>query len=360
MDQSDKPSEPTTVVRPAVHATPRPERAGRIERGDGAERVAPDWRVWLALCTLYVVWGSTYLAIRVAVETLPPFLMAAVQFVLAGSALITWCVVRNGRDLRWPTRRELFDTGLVGAFLLLGGNGLVAWGEQSVASGIAALLVATTPVWVALLGWLVVRERVAPIVILGIVVGLVGVVILAAPGSDGELAFDPVGLLALLVAPLSWAIGSIYATRHHARLWPALLGTGIEMLVGGVCLGIAAVGTGELSNVHPEAFSQSSLLAVGYLILVGSLVGYTAYSWLLRAAPLPLVATYAYVNPVVAVALGALILSEPIEPRTLIAGVVIVLGVALIITGRGRMQQARPSEPAGTGVGASPGSREAA
>ena len=331
--------------------TPRPRSA--------AGRPPATWLVWTALITLYLVWGSTYLGIRVAVETIPPFLMAAFRFFTAGAVIVAACVLFDRSAIRWPGRTELRDTAIVGGCLLLGGMGLVAWGEQSVPSGVAALFVATMPVWLAVVGWLVYRERQPRAVVFGIAVGLVGVAILAAPGG-GEQAVDPLGLVAVIVSPISWATGSVYAARHPRSTQPAILGLALEMLIGSGFLGAAGVATGELGGLHLAAISTDSLLALGYLIVVGSLVGYTAFGWLLRTTPLALVSTYAYVNPVVAVALGALLLAEPIEPRILIAGAVIVFAVALIITARGRMARSAAADALATAVSTTPGAAPAA
>ncbi|HEU4671683.1 MAG TPA: EamA family transporter [Candidatus Limnocylindrales bacterium] len=293
---------------------------------------------WAALVSLYLVWGSTYLAIRVAVETLPPFLMAGVRFVIAGAVLGLACLVFDRSAIRWPTRRELLDIAIVGGFLLVGGNGLVAWGEQTLPSGIAALLVGLTPVSMVLVAWLAFRERQSRIVWLGVLVGFVGVAVLAAPDPSG--GFDGAGLAAVVAAELSWAIGSVYASRHESDVSPGLLGTAIEMGIAGVLLLVVGAAIGEVGAVSAPSFD--SIAATAYLIVVGSLVGYTAYAWLIRNAPLPVVSTYAYVNPVVAVLLGAALLSEPIGPRTLLAGALIVVAVAMIITARGRANRSVP------------------
>lgn len=299
------------------------------------------------MLVLYVVWGSTYLGIAVAVETIPPFAMAAVRFVLAGVILLAWSVAREGRAFVPPTRREWLDSAIVGALLLGGGMGMVAWGEQTIPSGIAALLIGLMPVWVTVLGRVFLGQRVPRLAGLGIVIGFAGVAILAGPTALGETgALDPAGLVALMISPLAWSVGSLFAS-HRARLpGRPLVATGAQMLTGGLVLTAMAILSGEGVRMDPGTFSPESIWALGYLTVVGSLIAFTAYGWLLRVAPLPLIATYAYVNPVVAVILGALVLREPVEPRTLVAGGVIVAAVALIVTARGRLPAPRGEAPA--------------
>jgi drug/metabolite transporter (DMT)-like permease len=287
------------------------------------------------------VWGSTYLGIRVAVESIPPFGMAAVRFAIAGLLLAAWSRAtgegrRDGRPAPALTRVEVRDSFVVGALLLGGGMGLVAWGEQSVPSGIAALLVAMMPVWLAILSALFIRERLPRIAVLGIAVGFLGVGLLAWPTEIGGASVQPAGLAALIASPISWAIGSLYATTRAKLPSRPLLASAVQMLAGSIVLALMALLSGEVATFRAAAVTSNSLVSLAYLILVGSLVGYTAYGWLLRVAPLPLVATYAYVNPIVAVVLGAAILGEPIGIRTLVAGAVIVVAVALIITARSR------------------------
>jgi drug/metabolite transporter (DMT)-like permease len=299
--------------------------------------------VWSALFVLYLVWGSTYLGIAIAIETIPPFLMAGARFAIAGAVLLGWSIAREGRGFIWPTRREWRDTFIVGALLLGGGMGLVSFGEQTVASGIAALLIAMMPVWVAILGRVFLGQHLPRVAIAGIVVGFVGVAILVGPTLvGGSGALDPVGLAALIVSPLMWASGSLYAS--HRAVLPArpLVATGTQMLAGALVLTVMATATGELPRLRLDAVSTESLIAFGYLTVVGSLIAFTTYGWLLRVAPLPLIATYAYVNPVVAVALGAFVRHEQIGASQLLAGAVIVAAVALIVTTRGRMSAPRP------------------
>jgi drug/metabolite transporter (DMT)-like permease len=318
---------------------------------DGRGRVSPTL-IWLGLLTVYLVWGSTYLGIRVAVESIPPFGMAAVRFAIAGVLLAAWSRVSGegrqaGEAAPALTGLELRDTFIVGALLLGGGMGMVAWGEQSVPSGIAALLVAMMPVWLAILSAVFVGERLPRIAILGVIVGFGGVALLAWPTNFGGAAIQPAGLAALLASPVSWAAGSLYAaTRAHLPSRP-LFASALQMLAGSIVLAAMSLLSGEPAAFRPSSITSESLLSLAYLILVGSLVGYTAYGWLLRAAPLPLVATYAYVNPIVAVVLGAAILGEPIGLRTLVAGAIIVIAVALIITARSRFtRRARASDQA--------------
>jgi drug/metabolite transporter (DMT)-like permease len=300
--------------------------------------------IWLGLLTLYFVWGSTYLGIRISVESIPAFLMGATRFVLAGGLLLAWSAAREGPDALRISQRELRDSFVVGAALLGGGMGMVALAEQTVPSGITALLIALMPAWVAVLGRVFFGERLPPVVIVGIVVGLAGVAILVVP-TGGALTLDPGGLAAVLISPISWASGSLYAThRAHLPSRP-LVATAIQMLCAGLVLAAVSVAIGEPARFSPSAVSSDSAWALLYLVLVGSLVGYTTYVWLLRVAPLPKIATYAYVNPVVAFILGAVLLGEPISPRTVVAAVVIVAAVALIVTARSRAQPERASEP---------------
>jgi drug/metabolite transporter (DMT)-like permease len=302
--------------------------------------------IWAGLLTLYVVWGSTYLGIAVAIETIPPFLMAGSRFAVAGLVMLAAALLvgRSLGPITWPTRREWRDSAIVGALLMGGGMGMVALGEETVPSGIAALLIAMMPLWVAVLGRLFFRERLPRLAVAGIVIGLAGVGILVGPSANAAESFDPGGILALIVSPISWSSGSLYSA-HRARLPNnPLVATGLQMLTGSVVLGVMAVLRGEHLAFRIEAVTVESLLGWTYLIFIGSLVAFTAYVWLLRVAPLPLIATYAYVNPVVAVALGAVVLGETVTQRTLVAGAVIVFAVALIITARSRMSPAAGSD----------------
>jgi drug/metabolite transporter (DMT)-like permease len=309
--------------------------------GAAAPERAP---IWLGLAILYTVWGSTYLAISVAVETLPPFLMAALRFGLAGVLLLSWVALRRRHALRRPTRHEIVDATIIGGLLLGGGMGFSAYGQQTIASGIAALLIAMMPAWVAVLGRVVFHEPVPRPVAGGIVLGFVGIAILVGPTALGAAgALDAVGLVMILISPIAWSSGSLYAT-HRARLpGDPLVSTGMQMVAGAAVLAVMAIATAEPARFEPAAVSAPSLAAFLYLTFVGSIVAFTTYGWMIRVAPLPLVSTYAYVNPIIAVILGAIILREPIEPRTLVAGSVIVGAVALIVTARGRMARPTPA-----------------
>jgi drug/metabolite transporter (DMT)-like permease len=313
---------------PTVEPTPTPTRGAPI---------------WLGMLVLYVVWGSTYLGIAIAVDSIPPFLMAAARFLLAGSILLAWSIAREGRSFALPSRREWRDSAIVGALLLGGGNGLVAFGELTVPSGIAALLVALMPVWVAILGGIFLGDRLPRLAVIGIAIGFAGVAILAGPSAlGGGGALDPLGLAACLLAPIAWAAGSLFASRRATLPRRPLVATGLQMLLGGLVLTVMATLAGELSSFDAAAVTRDSLIAFAYLTVIGSLLAFTVFGWMLRVAPLPLVATYAYVNPVVAVILGWLVLGETIDARTLVAGGVIIFAVAMIVTARGRMQRPVP------------------
>jgi drug/metabolite transporter (DMT)-like permease len=294
-------------------------------------------RVALALATVYVIWGSTYLAIAIAIETLPPFWMAGVRFVVAGALLYGFS---RWRGAPRPTLPHWRSAALIGGLLLLGGNGGVVWAEQRVSSGIAALLVSMVPLWMVLFRWMQPGgERPTKQVWAGITLGFIGLMLLVRPGSDGSGGgidkIDLLGVAALVFACISWAWGSIYSRRVPLPDSPFLV-TGMEMLCGGALLLLVGALAGESAQLDLAAVSGRSALALLYLITFGALAGFTAYIWLLKVANPVLVSTYAYVNPIVAVFLGWLILGEPITARTLIAAAVIVAGVVLITLAQGK------------------------
>ena len=306
-----------------------------------SSRRASSANVWLALGIVYVVWGSTYLAIAIAVETLPPLLYAGLRFGLAGLLLAGWLAFR-GVDLR-ISRRELAGAATVGILLLALANGLVVLAERTVPSGVAALIVASIPLWIVIYR-MVAGERVGRDLLAGVLLGLAGVAILVVPGGlNGTI--DPIGALMLFGATLSWALGTFLSPRLETPR-NVLVSTAYQMLAGGVVLIVVAVGSGELVHIDPATFSIPSMVAFVYLVVVGSLVAYSAYTWLLQNASVSLVSTYAFVNPVVAVVLGALVLAEPITPTILIGAAVIVVAVAFIVFRQNAARRAERIAPA--------------
>ncbi len=302
---------------------------------------APASRIALALAAVYLIWGSTYLAIRFAIDTLPPFTMAGARFVAAGLAM--YAVVR-GRGVARPERAHWPGAALIGGLMLLGGNGAVCWAEKSVPSGLASLLIATVPLWAVLIGAMLPGGRFpGPRVIAGIVVGLAGVALLVQPWKSG--AVDPAGAGALMFAAASWAAGSVLSKRVKLPESP-LLATAMEMIAGGALLLAVGAAAGEWPRLDVHAVTLKSALAVAYLVVFGSIVGFSAFVWLLRHTT-PVVATsYAYVNPLVAVLLGWAFNAEKPGARTAAAGALVVGAVALITTARAKEQQQAPGERA--------------
>jgi len=285
-------------------------------------------RTWSALVAIYIIWGSTYLAIHFVVQTIPPFLSAAIRFLIAGAILLVW---RRLAGEPMPTARQWRSAGIVGLLLLLGGNGLVSWAEQSVPSGVTALIIGSIPIWLVLIEALrpggVKPRRIA---ILGLIMGFIGIVILIGPlEMRGGEPINPAGAAALLLAALLWALGSIYS-RSAEMPGSALMSTGAEMLVGSMGLFVVSGLAGEWARFDPGSISRQSWIGLLYLIIFGSLIAFTAYAWLLRNAPVSLVATYAYVNPVVAVLLGSWLANEALNARILLAALVIIGSVVLI------------------------------
>jgi drug/metabolite transporter (DMT)-like permease len=293
------------------------------------------WLLPAALATVYVVWGSTYLAIRVMVETMPPLLAAGVRFAVAGA--IYWVVLRLAGGVRRVrvTRRQLGAAGVVGLLLPFGGNGLVTVAEQHVPSGLAALIIGAVPLIVVLMR-VAHGDRVKRATLAGVVVGFVGLAVVVLPG--GRPGGAPLwGVLVCLAAAVSWAAGSFYSNRLPLPD-DALTATAYEMLLGGAAMLVTGLAAGEARDVHVSKFSTDSVLALAYLIVVGGLLAYTAYVWLLKNAPISTAATYAYVNPVIAIFLGWAILAEEITVTTVIGAAAIVLSVAAVVS--------RESEPA--------------
>jgi drug/metabolite transporter (DMT)-like permease len=281
--------------------------------------------IWSALLAVYLIWGSTYLAIRFAVETTPPFLSAAFRFIVSGAFLYTWRRVAGDPK---PTAAEWRSAATVAIFLLVGGNGGVVWASQFIPSSLAALLVATVPLWMVAID-LARPSKQKPSVpaMIGILVGFGGVVLLIRFAASDALFFNLSGATVVLFASLSWAIGSLYARTANLSE-SQLLATGMEMLAGGVALLVIAIAVGEWNRLDIGAVSPRSALALAYLTVVGS-AAFVAYAWLLRVAPTPLVSTYAYVNPLVAVLLGYFLAGEPMSARTLFAAGLIIGSVVL-------------------------------
>ena len=286
----------------------------------------------LAFAAIYIIWGTTYLGIRIAVETIPPFFLAGIRFLFSGALLF---LVLRLRGAALPRRIHWRSAVIVGGLLLVGGNGFVTWSEQQVESSTAALVVATVPLWIALFDWLIFKgERPGKRVALGLLLGLLGIVLLIGPGQIlGTASFDLTSLLILLLAPILWSFGSLYSRQANLPE-NTFMATAMEMLAGGVLLLLAALLTGEMTNINPAEFSNRSLVALVYLTIFGSIIAFTAYIWLLKYVPATKVATYTYVNPVFAVFLGWLILNETITATTIAATIIIILAVIIITTTR--------------------------
>ena len=294
----------------------------------------------LAMLIIYIVWGTTYLAIRVVVDpaegvAIPPFAMVAIRFAFAGLAMLALVAIFARDALRSLTRAQIRDQAIVGLALNVGGLGVTSFGEQTIPSGITALLIALLPIWVAVIGRVVYKDHIAPLSILGIAVGIIGVVILISPDA-GDAGLDPLGLACILFSPLSWGGGSIWSQRRAATPADSRVAVAIQMLAGSIGGAIIATLLGEWGSVQFGALGGDVIFALAYLIVVGSLIAYNVYTWLLRVAPFGLVSTYAYVNPVVAVLAGSFILSEPISAQLIAGGAVVVVGVAIMVTARNR------------------------
>ncbi|MEV7964847.1 EamA family transporter [Sphaerisporangium sp. NPDC088356] len=298
-----------------------------------------DVRVWAALAAVYVVWGSTYLGIMITIETIPPMLSGGLRFVAAAIILGTVLVVRRGAGSLRMTRREFLGAGLVGLLLLTGGNGMVALAEQHISSGLASLLVASVPLWLVIFRMMA-RDRPRLLTLAGVLIGFCGVAGLSLTGAPSSSA---VSIVIILAGSLSWSIGSFLPTVISMPKDPFVAST-VEMAVGGAGLLVAGPAFGE--RLHLSTISGSSWLALLYLVLIGSLVGFTSYVWLLGNAPISLVSTYAYVNPVVAVILGVVVLSERVTTQMFAAGLVIVLGVALVVSTERNGRRPATEEPA--------------
>jgi drug/metabolite transporter (DMT)-like permease len=284
------------------------------------------WKIVLAFLAVYLCWGMTYLAMRVAVRDIPPHLMSGARFLVAGLVLYLW--TRRRGDPK-PTAIQWRSAAMVGAFLLLGGNATVAWAEQQVPSGLAAVLIAVAPIWMVAFEWARGGPPPGRRVIAGLILGLAGVALLVSPKGDSATQVNPIGALMLVLASASWAWGSVIS-KSAPLPKSRFLATSMEMIGGGVLLLLTALAVGQFAQFRPAEVSASAVLAWLFLVVFGSLVGFTAYIWLLGVTSIAKVGTYAYVNPIVAVFLGWAILDEPVTGRTLIAALVILAGVALV------------------------------
>jgi len=287
-----------------------------------------------AYAAIYIIWGSTFLAIKYAIVTMPPFAMAATRFLMAGALLYVWARLRSDvvtRPVHWV------HAFIIGALMLCAGNGAVVWAEERMPSGLVALMVAIIPLWVVLIDWLRpggVRPHRA--VLIGVVVGLIGMALLIGPSAIGKShQIDIAAALLLLLGSLSWSVATVFGKRAAVPGFPAMT-SAMQLLGGGLCLVLVSVVAGEPAQIHPDRISAEGIVALAYLIVFGSVVAFSAYSWLLRVQPPARIATYAYVNPVVAMLLGWLIAGERLTVMTIAAAAVILGGVALITTGMNR------------------------
>lgn len=316
--------------------------------GEVSSRLSAAARVWVALGIVYVVWGSTYLAIREAVLTIPPFFMAGVRFVVAGAALHAWAARRG--DIRGDPigRRQWAAAALIGGLLLVGGNGGVAWAEQRVPTSVAALIIATVPLWMMLIAAWRGEDRVRARVAAGLALGFGGTALLVLSGrSSGGRPVDVAGVLVLIGAAISWALGSVLSRRAALPRRP-LVATALEMTCGGALLLLLGLATGEAGQFHISRVSGASVAGLAYLVVLGSWVAFSAYVWLLRNAPTSMASTYAYVNPVIAVSLGWLFLNEAVTWLTLLSAALILSAVAMIVLAqspRGRRPVVSPDGP---------------
>jgi drug/metabolite transporter (DMT)-like permease len=284
------------------------------------------WKIVLAFLAVYLCWGMTYLAMRIAVKDIPPHLMSGARFLVAGLVLYLW--TRHRGDPK-PSAVQWRAAAVVGAFLLLGGNATVAWAEQQVPSGLAAVLIAVAPIWMVAFEWARGGPRPGARVIAGLLLGLAGVALLVSPNGDSSTQVNLTGAVMLVLASASWAWGSVYSKSAPLPKSP-FLGTSMEMIAGGVLILLAALAAGQFAQFRPSQVSTEAVLSWLFLVIFGSLVGFTAYIWLLGVTSIAKAGTYAYVNPIVAVFLGWAILDEPVTARTLIAALVILIGVALV------------------------------
>lgn len=287
--------------------------------------VRPDVRVWLALVTVYLVWGSTFVALAIAVRDLPPFLAMALRHLVAGGVLLAVALPRGDRRGDAIGRPQIVAAFVFGGLLFVTGHGALAWAQQTVPAGVAALLVGTIPIWMSLFDRVAFGRRLARSAYAGIALGFVGLVFLFDPFGQGSV--DRLGALVIVLSAMCWAAGSLYSRGAPLPKRP-LVSAGLASLCGGILLSGYSVVSGEIGEA---VWTTDSVLALAYLIVVGSFIGFTSYVWLLRSAPISLVSTYAYVNPIVAVVLGWLILGENVTVEMVVAGAAVLVSVAVIV-----------------------------
>lgn len=303
----------------------------------------PRWKILLAFAIIYLVWGSTFLAVRVGVREVPPFLLAAIRFVIAGLFLFVWSLVRGEAS---PTLRQWTSAVLLAILIFVLDYGLLFWAEQRVPSGLAAVMMATIPAFMALSEILLLRTRALTLrLVASLAIGLLGVAALVSPSASlGGSPIDSAGATALIVAAVSWSVSSAL-TRKLPLPSSKVMSSGSQMLAGGALLTLAAAALGEFRGFRPSSVSSSAWISLAYLIVAGSIVAFTAYVWLIHHESPTRVGTYAYVNPVVAVLIGYLLGGEPLGLRTVVGTCCVLIGVAVIATER---PTSRPSPPAGT------------
>jgi drug/metabolite transporter (DMT)-like permease len=317
---------------------PRPQRLRTWSMTGSAEihgRTAPSrTALVLAFAAIYLIWGSTYLGIRVAVETMPPFLMAGMRFAVAGTLIFGFL---RARGSAWPTAKQWREQAIIGIFLLLGGNAVVSWCEQKTPSGLTSLILGASPLFMVILDWI--RPggiRPTLTLIAGVAVGIAGITMLLGPDAiPAGFRPPPIYLIALFLSSISWWTGSLYS-KHSRSETPLLMASAMQMLCGCVCMLLTSFILGEGRGFHFAAVSSHSWMAFAYLVVMGSIVAFPVYVWLLEHSTPAKVSTYAYVNPVVAVFLGWAILGEPLNARIMMASAVIIGGVAIITIGRTR------------------------
>ena len=297
------------------------------------ETTPTDGHIWAALGAVYVIWSTTFIAIKLVNETMPPLVATGVRFLVAGAVLLPIALRAGDRRGDRPGPAEWKGAAVVAVLLMFGGNGGIVWAERTIPSGVAGLAIATVPLWIAAIDRVVLRRRQPPVVIAGLTVGFAGAALLVG-GSAFDDAIDIRGLLVALAAAASWAAGSIYQ-RHATLPRRPFVAAGMEMMIAAGVFWVAGAFAGELSDLRFDAFSRASILGLAYLVVIGSWIGFTAYLWLLRVARTSLVATYAYVTPVGAVLLGWLLLDERLTPTAVAAGALIVVSVALIVSSGG-------------------------